>query len=219
MKSKLVGLMGVAVVLVIAVPLSGQVLTEELNEEFDYDLVSCAPWTNCNTESPNYTGICCRPCRERSRGTIWDCERVRDERVRFGTGSAEGLLAGEATVTGIITREGLLQADQGPEYAVAGEKAGELQSNMGKKIEVKGTVQEAEGKITIDVDAYELLGAGSPATAQTSGSCAQWLNCDSRAPTFTGTCCRQCKDAAGAKFWDCRVFSEGEHFDLAEWTD
>ena len=187
-------------------------------EEADYDFVSCAGWANCNTESPNYTGICCRPCRERGRGRMWDCQRVHDETERLGGPSAEQLPTGEATITGIVTKEGVLQADQGHEYAVAGAHAVDLQHNMGKKIEVKGTVQEAEGKVTIDVDAYELIGYGATVTAEPSDSCASWLNCDSRAPTFTGTCCRQCAEEAGEKIWDCKVFSEGEHFDLAEWA-
>ncbi|MBW1743790.1 MAG: hypothetical protein JRJ47_10250 [Deltaproteobacteria bacterium] len=194
--------------------LSGQVAAGEAG----YDFVSCAGWANCSTDSPNYTGICCRPCRERERGAIWDCRRIGAERERLGGSSAGQLPAGEATITGIVTKEGVLQADQGHEYAVAGDQAVELQHNMGKKIEVKGTVQEAEGKVTIDVDAYELMGYGATVTAEASHSCANWLNCDSRAPTFTGTCCRQCAEETGGKLWDCKVFSEGEHFDLAEWS-
>ena len=62
------------------------------------------------------------------------------------------------------------------------------------------------------------MGYGTTVTAEASGSCANWLNCDSRAPTFTGTCCRQCTEETGEKLWDCKVFSDGEHFDLAEWT-
>ena len=186
--------------------------------EADYNFVSCAGWANCSTESPNYTGICCRPCTERERGKMWDCQRVNDETERLGGPSAERLAAGEATITGIVTKEGILQADQGHEYAVAGVRAVDLQHNMGKKIEVKGTVQEAEGKVTIDVDAYELIGYGAAAAVEASDSCANWLNCDSRAPTFTGTCCRQCTEETGEMLWDCKVFSEGEHFDLAEWS-
>ena len=57
--------------------------------------------------------------------------------------------------------------------------------------------------------------AGGPAAI---GSCTGWMNCDQRPPNFTGTCCRQCDDKQGAKVWDCKVFSEGEHFDTAEWS-
>ena len=185
--------------------------------EVGYDFVSCAGWANCDTESPNYTGICCRPCRERERGAMWDCRSIGDETERLGGSSAGQLPTGEATITGIVTKTGVLQADKGQEYAVAGNRAAEFQRIMGKKVEVKGTVQEAEGKVTIDVDAYELMGYGATVAAEASGSCSNWLNCDSRAPTFTGTCCRQCTEETGEKLWDCKVFSEGEHFDLAEW--
>jgi len=186
--------------------------------EADVDSDSCSAWVNCSTESPNYTGICCRTCGGPEREIDWDCRRVGAERERLGGSSAVQLPAGEATITGIVTKEGVLQTDKGREYAVAGVNANELQQNMGKKIEVKGTVQEAEGKVTIDVDAYQLMGYGPAVDVEASGSCGNWLNCDSRAPTFTGTCCRQCKDATGEKLWECNVFSVGEYFDLAEWT-
>ena len=155
--------------------------------EADYDFVSCQSWSNCSTESPNYTGICCRPCKLRDGKTMWDCKRVGAERESLGSPSAGQLPTGEATITGIVTKEGVLQADRGHAYAVSGTQANELRHNMGKRIEVKGTVQEAEGKITIDVDAYELMGYGAAADEDESGSCAGWQNCDSRAPTFTGT--------------------------------
>jgi hypothetical protein len=183
--------------------------------EADRDFVSCTGWVNCSTESPNYTGICCRTCGGAERAVDWECRKVSAEKARLGAPSSGQLPAGEATITGIVTKEGVLQADQGYEYAVAGVQAVELRKNMGKKIEVKGTVQEAEGKVTIEVDAYELMGYGA---AKESGACADWLNCDSRAPTFTGTCCRRCAEETGEKLWDCKVFSEGEHFDLAEWS-
>ena len=214
MTRKIVCSLGFSFGFLFVVSLSGPLAAGEA----DYDFVSCAGWANCSTKSPNYTGICCRPCRERERGRMWDCQRVHDETERLSGPSAEQLPAGEATITGIVTKEGVLQTDKGQEYAVAGIKANELQHNMGKKIEIRGTVQEAEGKVTIDVDAYELMGYGAAVTAEASDPCANWLNCDSRAPTFTGTCCRQCAEGTGEKHWDCKVFSEGEHFDLAEWA-
>ena len=186
--------------------------------ESDLDFVSCGAWANCSTESPNYTGICCRPCKDREKGTVWDCWRVHDEVEPLGGPTGKQPTAGVATLTGIVTQEGVLQADQGREYAVSGKKAGEFQSNIGKKIEVKGTLQEAEGKVTIDVDAYELMGFEDTQAAAPTDTCSGWVNCDSRAPTFTGTCCRRCANADGGERWDCKVFSEGEHFDLAEWT-
>ena len=214
MTGRIVCSLGVCFGFLLVALVSGQVAAEEA----DYDFISCSGWANCSTESPNYTGICCRPCRERQRGTIWDCQRIHDETERLAGSSAEQLPAGEATITGIVTKEGVLQADLGYEYAVAGVQAIDLQHNMGKRIEVKGTVQEAEGKVTIEVDAYELMGHGAAVAVEASDSCANWLNCDSRAPTFTGTCCRRCAEETGEKLWDCKVFSEGEHFDLAEWA-
>ena len=214
MTRKIVGSLGVFLGCLIVASPFGHVAAGEADHEFD----SCSTWVNCSTESPNYTGICCRTCGGPERAIDWDCRKVGAERERL-SGSLTGRLpAGEATITGIVTKEGLLQADKGQEYAVAGIKANELQHNMGKKIEIKGTVQEAEGKVTIDVDAYELMGYGAAVSVEASGSCGNWLNCDSRAPTFTGTCCRRCTEETGEKLWDCKVFSEGEHFDLAEWT-
>ncbi len=207
------GLLSVLLAFLLVVFLCGPVAAIEI----DFGFESCEGWVNCSTESPNYTGICCRPCRVSEGRSIWDCRRVGAERQSLDAAEAGRLPAGEATLTGIMTKEGLLQADLGPSYAVAGDKAVELQHNMGKKIEIKGTVQEAEGKVSIDVDAYELLGQGA-ATIEGAASCAEWKNCDSRAPTFTGTCCRECANQTGEKLWDCKVFSEGEHFDLAEWT-
>lgn len=205
---------GVSLGFVLVVLFYGQVAAGE----GEYDFASCEGWANCKAESPNYTGICCRPCTLREGRRLWDCRRVGAERQELGRTSAGQLPTGEATIAGIVTKEGVLQADKGREYSVAGVNANELQQNMGKKIEVKGTVQEAEGKVTIDVDAYQLMGYGPAVDVEASGSCGNWLNCDSRAPTFTGTCCRQCKDATGEKLWECNVFSVGEYFDLAEWT-
>ncbi len=210
MANRIVGLLGVFLGCLIVASLFGHVAAGEPD--------SCSAWVNCSTESPNYTGICCRTCGGPERAIDWDCRKVGAERELLSGPPAGRLPAGEATITGIVTKEGLLQADRGPEYAVAGIRPNELQHNMGKKIEIKGTVQEAGGKVTIDVDAYELMGYGAAVSAETSGSCGNWLNCDSRAPTYTGTCCRRCGDETGEKLWECNVFSVGEHFDLAEWT-
>ncbi len=215
MKMKIGGLLKFCLLSLFVFSISAQVSAEPVSLGFE----SCAAWVNCSTESPNYTGICCRPCTAFDGRSIWDCRRVGAERQGSGEPAAGRLPPGEATLTGIVTREGLLQADLGPSYAVAGDKAAELRQNMGKKIEIKGTVQEAEGRATIEVDAYELMGHGEAATIEGATSCGDWQNCDSRAPTFTGTCCRPCENQAGEQLWDCKVFSVGEHFDLAEWTD
>jgi hypothetical protein len=113
----------------------------------------------------------------------------------------------------------MLEADDGRAYAVAGDKAEELASNMGRKIEVKGTVQDVQGRVAINVEAYELMGPEPAAAEDTVRSCTEWKNCNSRPPTFTGTCCRQCEDEAGEKLWDCKVISPAEYFNLAEWLD
>ena len=185
MTKKIACSLGVPVGFVLVALLYGQVAAGDAG----YDFVSCAGWSNCSTESPNYTGICCRPCKERERGAMWDCRRVGAERQTLGGPSAGQLPAGETTITGIVTKEGVLQADQGHEYAVSGAQAAELQHNMGKRIEVKGTVQESEGKVTIDVDAYELMGYGAAAAVEAAGSCGDWQNCDAvnnRRPGVTG---------------------------------
>lgn len=215
MKSRVLALFTVSFAILFAVAFTG----DGIAEQWEGESASCGGWVNCSTDSPNYTGICCRVCRDRSETTFWNCKRVPAEREAFAPTAAGRLPAGEATITGIVTKEGVLKADAGHGFAVAGDKADMLQKNMGKRIEVRGTVQEAEGKVTIEVDAYEWMGLGEAQAVQTSGSCSQWMNCDARSPTFTGTCCRQCRDAAGAAAWDCRVFSVGEHFDLAEWAD
>ena len=41
------------------------------------EFVSCNPWMNCDTESPNYTGVCCRTCKDAASQTIWDCKECR----------------------------------------------------------------------------------------------------------------------------------------------
>jgi hypothetical protein len=127
------------------------------------------------------------------------------------------------TVSGIVTHEGFLMAFDGLEYALAGDQSAKLKRNMGKELEIKGTVKEEQGKVTIDVEAYELgvlrdAGEGGASEAEdVFTSCGAWQNCNSLPPTFTGTCCRQCGNEEGKTLWDCQMLSVGEHFDLAEW--
>jgi len=192
--------------------------------ETDDALASCTEWLNCNEESPNYTGFCCRCCRDKNRKKRWECKRESPEGEEPDNLVAEADAVGEARISGIVTRECILKADDGRAFAVAGEKAEELRRNMGRKLEVKGTVQEEQGKVTIDVETYELMLTGSATTAHGTGksdrfvSCSEWANCSTMPPTFTGTCCRECMDRKGEKIWDCEVFSTGEYFDLAEWS-
>jgi hypothetical protein len=70
----------------------------------------------------------------------------------------------------------------------------------------------------VEVASYKSMNLGDAGGPAAIGSCGGWMNCDQRPPNFTGTCCRQCDDNQGAKVWDCKVFSEGEHFDTAEWS-
>jgi len=187
--------------------------------------VSCTRWFNCDAESPNYTGYCCRCCRNTKGVKQWECKGTPTGGALGEVPLAGTIPAGEAIISGIVTRECILKSDDGLAYAVAGEKAEELHRNMGRKIEVKGTVQEAEGKVTIDVETYALMPAGSVAvgegsqTESGSGSCKAWRNCSALPPTFTGTCCRECEDAEGRVRWNCRVFSFDEYFNLAEWLE
>jgi len=203
---------------------SGEVVSEGVPEADDA-FVTCTGWLNCNEESPNYTGYCCRCCRDKNGGKRWHCNRKTPAGEQPEALVVDHAVAGETTISGIVTRECILKADDGRAFAVAGEKAEELRRNMGKKIEVKGTVEEQQGKVTIDVKTYELMFSGSATKEQEakpgdpSVSCTEWANCSTLPPTFTGTCCRQCMDTKGGKSWDCRVFSTGEYFDLAEWSD
>lgn len=182
-------------------------------------LVSCKKWMNCDTEAPNYTGLCCRTCKNAEGHTIWDCKDVTAAAERSPSKAGE-VPTGEATLTGIVTAEGVLKADDGHKYKIAGTKlqVDELKRNMGKRIEVKGTVQETKGKASMEVASYKSMHLGDAGGPAAIGSCGGWMNCDQRPPNFTGTCCRQCDDKQGSQVWDCKVFSEGEHFDSAEWS-
>jgi hypothetical protein len=154
--------------------------------------------------------------------TIWDCKGVSSESESRGASEAGNLAVGEATLTGIVTAEGFLKADDGRNYKIAGTRltVDELERNLGKKFEVKGTVQEANGKATIAVKEYNMVYSEIAAPEGDSlSSCTAWLNCDRRPPNYTGTCCRQCEDSQGEKVWDCQVFSGREHFDKAEWSN
>lgn len=212
-------LMTILCVALLAAPLSGGEATSLRQGPMGADnpsSESCTGWLNCDARSPNFTGICCRCCTDKAGNREWECRDAFAETTQRPSMLVGQPPDGEATLAGIVTREGLLQAEDGLAYAVAGEKAGELHRNMGRRVEVKGTVEEVQGRVTIEVEAYELVVAGGPGVA-TYGSCTEWMNCDSRPPTFTGTCCRECKDETGATLWDCRVFSPDEHFNLAEW--
>jgi len=182
---------------------------------------SCNKWVNCNSESPNFTGLCCRTCKDVEGQTIWDCKPVSSDGESYDASEGEIFVVCEATLTGIVTAEGLLKADDGRNYKIAGArmKVDELKRNLGAKIEVKGAVQEVDGKATIEVKSYKSVYSEIAApNGDDLSSCTSWLNCDRRPPNYTGTCCRRCDDNQGGKVWDCQVFSGREHFDMAEWS-
>jgi hypothetical protein len=224
MKSKVTRFVGSSLAIVFVVLLAGSAVAEEAANtgkqasEVEDRFASCGKWLNCSLESPNYTGACCRACRDKKGQITWDCERVSAEGKRPGAALDESVGKGKKTISGVVTMEGVLSADDGRMYtAVEGYRAEQLQKNIGKEVEVKGTVKEAEGKVTIDVTSYELTPSEEGEDAL--GSCKEWLNCNQTSPNYTGACCRQCEDKQGEKLWDCKVFSEGEYFDLAEWVD
>ena len=64
------------------------------------------------------------------------------------------LLAAEVTITGTISGEGIV-ADDGQVYAVAeNDKGVEL---VNKKVQVTGTVEEAEGKKVITITDFKVI--------------------------------------------------------------
>ncbi len=220
----LVSALGIAMM----APLAGQATameemkdTSEAKAKSGGEFASCDGWLNCSAESPNFTGVCCRICKDDAGKTVWDCKRNVAGDAARGASAASDVALGEATLTGIVTAEGILKVDEGKNYRLAGTKlqVDELKSNMGRKVEIKGAVQETGGKATLEVESYDLVYSEVAAPAGEGGlsSCSTWLNCDRRPPNYTGTCCRQCYDKAGAKVWDCQVFSGVEHFDRTEW--
>jgi len=65
--------------------------------------------------------------------------------------------ADEVTITGTVTEEGIM-TDEGELYGLADNDQGqELMELADKKVEVKGTVEESEGKKVITVTSYEVL--------------------------------------------------------------
>jgi outer membrane usher protein FimD/PapC len=67
------------------------------------------------------------------------------------------LLAAEVTITGTISEEGIV-ADDGQVYAVAeNDKGEELMELVNKKVQVTGTVEEAEGKKVITITDFKVI--------------------------------------------------------------
>jgi len=66
--------------------------------------------------------------------------------------------AEDMTIKGTVNAEGQLVADDGETYAIStdNEMGQNLTSAVEKKVEVKGTVSETEGKKIIEVMSYEV---------------------------------------------------------------
>jgi len=77
----------------------------------------------------------------------------------FVTILAASTMAGETTLSGMILAEGTFMAKDGQAFMISGDKAQELNQNIGKQVEIKGTVQEKEGKSTISITEYKLIEA------------------------------------------------------------
>lgn len=71
----------------------------------------------------------------------------------------EALPAGEAvTLSGTIDENSNFVADTGDSYALSdNDKSTELKALTGKKVEIKGTVMEEEGKKSVEVTEYNIL--------------------------------------------------------------
>lgn len=218
MKRNLVLFVGLVLAAAFVFSLAGQVAAAEAQGE----LLACSEWMNCDKASPNYTGFCCRHCKNPLGQTIWDCSEFAPEGNRPAAARAGDAAAGETSLTGMVTLEGFLSEEDGKVYAIGGRRAERIQGNIGKEIEVKGTVQEAEGKVRIDVDSFKLAPreevVGEKAQAGLT-ACKAWQNCNTMPPNYTGTCCRQCLSKEGEPVWDCKVFSESDHFEMAEWVN
>jgi hypothetical protein len=67
-------------------------------------------------------------------------------------------LAGETVVSGKVTADHQLLSDDGQVYEVSDtENGNQLLEQMEKKVAVKGTVAERDGKKTINVTSFEIL--------------------------------------------------------------
>lgn len=76
-----------------------------------------------------------------------------------GTGWASSTTpAEEIQVTGTVLKGGRLVDDQGHEYQMAKDEGGlQLESQVGQKIEVKGTVLENDGQKIIKINDYKVV--------------------------------------------------------------
>ena len=68
-------------------------------------------------------------------------------------------IAGESmTIVGTINDDGVLVDQKGALYMLSeDEKGEEVAENAGKKVEVKGTLEESDGNKTIAVESYKVM--------------------------------------------------------------
>jgi hypothetical protein len=62
-----------------------------------------------------------------------------------------------STITGKVTESGTLETDSGKEYKLSGQAANELMKNVGKSVEIKGTIMDKPGEMTIEVESFKLI--------------------------------------------------------------
>lgn len=73
-------------------------------------------------------------------------------------GMAAPVLAGQMTITGEVNDANQIVTPNGEVYEVLEtEKGAELAANIGKAVEVQGTVEESDGLKTIDVASFKIL--------------------------------------------------------------
>lgn len=69
------------------------------------------------------------------------------------------VMATETTVVGLLNEDWAIEGEDGVMYEVEDSEMGnELLNNVGKKVEVTGTVNESEGVKSIRVSKYTVLG-------------------------------------------------------------
>jgi len=62
-----------------------------------------------------------------------------------------------STITGKVTKAGTLETDSGEAYKLIGDNASELTKNIGMMAEVKGTVMDKSGEMSIEVESFKLI--------------------------------------------------------------
>ena len=72
--------------------------------------------------------------------------------------SAVAIAADESVIVGVITEDNQIVDQDGQAYTIKQNKQGDdIIEFVGKKVQVKGTVLETDGKKTIEITSYELI--------------------------------------------------------------